>query len=875
MGLASNGVSTVDKQTPGIDESTKSTEFLLVSHSHYEDSDGEDANHPGSKKIKPVDGLILKTPIAFQKDSDLDMIPIRKEGMAVCEKCGAIGVKHSFYTKERRFCSQACAKSFNEGPHMSSSNSEKRFNLLPGQQPTNRKLGQPTEDVHVYSNKKRLLLAKEIAGPDKDKYGFDWVEMLTEPGFVTPPISCFRHTPLCDTWASDVSIGMKVEVENTDTRQSAGSSDPQSYWVASVISLMGYKALLRYEGFGTDDSKDFWVNLAAEDVHPVGWCASKGKPLIPPRTIQDKYTEWREFLVKRLTGARSLPNQFHVRVLEACRSRFRVGMTVELIDRNRLSSIKVAVIDMIVGRRLFLRYEGSVPDEMGFCCHEESSLIHPVGWAYTVGHHIDALPSYLERCARKAFLPNDATSELFNEMKQSSGNGTHKFKEGMKLEAVDPLNLDNICVATVVRVLRHGYLMVRIDRQEVDANGDQIDDPGVFCYHSSSACIAPPGFCETNAIALKPPENYEGRFRWGDYLRQNKAIAAPESLFGGREENLPQFRVGMRVEAADLMDPRLVCVATIAQIAGRLVRIHFDGWSDDFDQWMDVSSPEIYPVGWCELAGYRLETPIAPVVAPVVKKGRKPGRGGRGKSRGGGRHSGRPPNSTTPSLVVTKRDRSPSADSSKPAIRGKAAKLVPVSIKKTQESPRSLRSRGGQNQNCPSPADEAPTAIQNQYQRSSRRKTDTEDADISNSSFGSPMNESWTSRSVPPTSAIVQKVLENGSTGESKDGNGKRIPRLIDVSAANRREALSGVAPLEWTSEDVAQFLRVNDCTAYCDTFTKASVDGPGLLSLSKDQVLKLTNMKLGPSVKIFDLVSQLKSKVGSVPHSRQQNITN
>lgn len=49
---------------------------------------------------------------------------------------------------------------------------------------------------------------------------------------------------------------------------------------------MGFKALLRYEGFGTDDTKDFWVNLAAEDVHPVGWCASKGKPLIPPRTIQ-------------------------------------------------------------------------------------------------------------------------------------------------------------------------------------------------------------------------------------------------------------------------------------------------------------------------------------------------------------------------------------------------------------------------------------------------------------------------------------------------------------------------------------------------------------------------------------------------------------
>jgi len=30
---------------------------------------------------------------------------------AVCEKCGAIGVKHAFYTKERRFCSRACARS--------------------------------------------------------------------------------------------------------------------------------------------------------------------------------------------------------------------------------------------------------------------------------------------------------------------------------------------------------------------------------------------------------------------------------------------------------------------------------------------------------------------------------------------------------------------------------------------------------------------------------------------------------------------------------------------------------------------------------------------------------------------------------------------
>lgn len=188
--------------------------------------------------------------------------------------------------------------------------------------------------------------------------------------------------------------------------------------------------------------------------------------------------------------------------------------------------------------------------------------------------------------------------------------GVNEFKEGMKLEAVDPLSLYNICVATVAEVLRHGYLMIRLDGQE-----DEDDDgDSVFCYHSSSACIAPAGFCAENGIALQPPKNYQAirQFRWRDYLIRTGSVAAPESLFRSPPHRpAPELRVGERVEATDLMDPSLVCVATIARIAGRLVRIHFDGWADNFDQWMDVSSPEIYPIGWCELTGYRLQPPVA------------------------------------------------------------------------------------------------------------------------------------------------------------------------------------------------------------------------------------------------------------------------
>jgi len=50
------------------------------------------------------------------------------------------------------------------------------------------------------------------------------------------------------------------------------------------------------------------------------------------------------------------------------------------------------------------------------------------------------------------------------------------------------------------------------------------------------------------------------------------------------------------------------------------MKIHFDGWEDEYDQWLDAASPDIYPIGWCELVRHRLESPPQAVIAKKQSK---------------------------------------------------------------------------------------------------------------------------------------------------------------------------------------------------------------------------------------------------------------
>ncbi|XP_063266141.1 MBT domain-containing protein 1 isoform X3 [Prinia subflava] len=555
-----------------------------------EDTSSSSSSDESEEEVAPLPSSL---PI-IKNNGQVYTYPDGKSGMATCEMCGMVGVRDAFYSKTKRFCSVSCSRSY-------SSNSKKASilaRLQVGKPPTKKAkvlqkqplVAKLAEYAQYQATLQNQAKTKAAAVPVE---GFSWGNYINSNSFTAAPVTCFKHAPMGTCWG-DIAEGVRVEVPNTDC-----SLPTKVFWIAGIVKLAGYNALLRYEGFENDSSLDFWCNICGSDIHPVGWCATSGKPLVPPRTIQHKYTNWKAFLVKRLTGAKTLPPDFSQKVSESMQYPFKTSMRVEVVDKTHLCRTRVAVVESVIGGRLRLVYEESEDKSDDFWCHMYSPLIHHIGWSRSIGHRFKR-----SDITKKQDGHFDAPPHLFMKVKEVDAAGEW-FKEGMKLEAIDPLNLSAICVATVRKVLADGYLMIGIDGSEAADGSDW------FCYHATSPSIFPVGFCEINMIELTPPRGTgyaKLPFKWFDYLRETDSIAAPVKLFNKEVPN-HGFHVGMKLEAVDLMEPRLVCVATVTRIIHRLLRIHFDGWEDEYDQWVDCESPDLYPVGWCQLTGYQLQPP--------------------------------------------------------------------------------------------------------------------------------------------------------------------------------------------------------------------------------------------------------------------------
>lgn len=67
--------------------------------------------------------------------------------------------------------------------------------------------------------------------------------------------------------------------------------------------------------------------------------------------------------------------------------------------------------------------------------------------------------------------------------------------------------------------------------------------------------------------------------------------------------------------------------------------------------------------------------------------------------------------------------------------------------------------------------------------------------------------------------------------------------------------------PWTWGIAEVVQFLAETGEGSCAECFCRQNINGQKLMSLSKEQLVKLTGMKVAPSLKIYEQIVKLRSQ--------------
>uniref|UniRef100_A0A673LU64 L3MBTL histone methyl-lysine binding protein 4 n=1 Tax=Sinocyclocheilus rhinocerous TaxID=307959 RepID=A0A673LU64_9TELE len=297
-----------------------------------------------------------------------------------------------------------------------------------------------------------------------------------------------------------------------------------------------------------------------------GWCLRVFSAAVSGKK---KPWSWDQYLEDERSQAAPLQLFTEFQAFPDSRNGFKAGMRLEGIDPLHPSMFCVLSVAEVIGFRLRLHIDG-YSECYNFWVNADSPDIKPAGWCESTAHKLHPAKGYkpdefnwekyLEACNSQA-----APKNLFRS--QSSVSPGSVFEVGMKLEAVDRKNPCLVCVASVADIVDERFL------------------------------------CSCVVVGHPNPEH----FVWEDYMEDTGASAAPTQAFSVRSPH--GFQTHMKLEAVDRRNPMLIRVATVTDTEDHRVKVHFDGWHEKFDFWVDSDLPDLHPMGWCSRTGHSLEPP--------------------------------------------------------------------------------------------------------------------------------------------------------------------------------------------------------------------------------------------------------------------------
>lgn len=154
--------------------------------------------------------------------------------------------------------------------------------------------------------------------------------------------------------------------------------------IATVVGMQGPRLRLRLDG--SDNKNDFWRLVDSSDLHPVGYCERIGELLHPPLGFRMNASSWPIFLQKTLNGAEIAPEKcFKMEPPSPHSNDFKVGMKLEAVDRKNPQLICPATVGAVSNDQIYITFDGW-RGAFDYWCRFDSRDIFPVGWCAKSGH---------------------------------------------------------------------------------------------------------------------------------------------------------------------------------------------------------------------------------------------------------------------------------------------------------------------------------------------------------------------------------------------------------------------------------------------------------------------------------------------------------
>uniref|UniRef100_A0A8C6VWX4 Scm like with four mbt domains 1 n=1 Tax=Nothobranchius furzeri TaxID=105023 RepID=A0A8C6VWX4_NOTFU len=568
---------------------------------------------------------------------------------------------------------------------------------------------------------------------------------------------------------------------------------------------------------------------------------------------------------------------------------FKEQMKLEAVDPAAPISIRPATVAKVFNEKYFLvtmddlcEIDESEGPGRSFLCHRDSPGIFPAQWSLKNGLSLSPPPGfqgpdfdwadYLKQCEAEAAPQHSFPTEPCE----------HSFKEGMKLEAVNPLSPENIHVAAVTRV-KGQYIWLSLE-------GLKQPMPELI-VHMDSLDIFPVSWCETNGYPLVHPIKPSGIHRTPpkssspDAVKQqistqsetgqgNGKYCCPKIYFNHRCFSGPYLNKGRIAELPQFIGPGN-CVLVLKEVLTLLInsaykpsRVLRELQLDQESRWQghgetlkakykgksyratveivrtadrvaDFCRKTCIKLECCpNLFGPRMVLEHCSENCSILTKTKYTYYYGKKKSK----RVGRPPGGHTNLEGGVKR---------RGRRRKRRKQLFVHKKRRSSASVDNTPAGSPQGSGDEEDLDEDDSLSEDTGSEMQDDLQDDSEQSVSKSQPTTP------SPSPPATPRPSRRRRKPRSPSFSDDENHPPSPKTSKFEPPQK--LCLDTSPLEWSVADVVRFIRTTDCAPLARIFLDQEIDGQALLLLNLPTVQECMELKLGPAIKLCHHIERVK----------------